>query len=77
MSYGLCRVLPMDERRDLDKERSYADELAIVDRMTDGHGRAVDRAIREPVAALRLLGFPTSQSCEGHLERAVPYPGWI
>lgn len=66
----------MDERWDLDKERSYADELAIVDRITDGHGTAVDKAIREPVAALRLLGFPTSQSCEGHLERALPYP-WV
>lgn len=38
-----------------------------VDRVRDRLGKPVDPGIRGPVAALNLLGFPTSQSCEGHV----------
>lgn len=36
----------------------------------------IDPGIREAVAALNLLGFPTIMSCQGHLTHDYPAP-WI
>ncbi len=50
-----------------------------VDRVRDRLGKPVDPGIRDTVAALNLLGFPTSQSCEGHVNargHGLPAP-WV
>ena len=51
-------------------------QRAAVDTLTDVLGMPVDQGIREIVAALRLAGFSTTGSCEGHLNRALQYP-WV
>ncbi|MDQ2902785.1 MAG: hypothetical protein M3Y81_04435 [Chloroflexota bacterium] len=45
-------------------------------RITDRLGCSIDEGILEIVVALNLLGFPTCQSCEGHLDDGLPYP-WV
>lgn len=38
-----------------------------VESITDRLGKGVDNNIQETVTALQVFGFPTSQSCEGHV----------
>jgi hypothetical protein len=40
------------------------------------NGKRLDPGIRRTVYALRLLGFDTTMSCEGHAARACPFP-WV
>lgn len=47
-----------------------------VDLITDGLGLPIDDLIKPAVVALRLWGFPTSASCQGHTDWGLPYP-WI
>ncbi len=57
--------------------RPGADTAHRVDRITDKKGMRIDGEIKEPVTALLVHGFPTRQSCEGHLDtHGHPYP-WI
>ncbi len=42
----------------------------------DGMGKGLDEGIKNTVIALNLLGFKTSQSCEGHIDWGLPYP-WV
>jgi hypothetical protein len=53
--------------------------LRDVAALTDRLGLPVDPGIRDAVAALNLAGFPTTQSCEGHVNAAghgLPSP-WV
>ncbi len=43
---------------------------------TDSLGKPIDPGILEAVIVLNVLGFTTEQSCEGHLDRALPAP-WV
>ena len=47
-----------------------------VDKWGDGLGMPIDSGIKETVIILNLLGVKTSSSCEGHIDRGLPYP-WI
>lgn len=47
-----------------------------VESWTDALGMPIDPKIKETVIVLNLLGFKTSQSCEGHIDWGNPYP-WI
>jgi hypothetical protein len=44
--------------------------------LRDGLGLEIDPAIRPLVVALKAHGFGTTASCEGHSDRAKPYP-WV
>src|SRR5579875_1408348 len=44
--------------------------------LTDAPGTPIDPGIVETVVLLILLGFPTVQSCEGHLDHSTAYP-WV
>lgn len=44
--------------------------------LVDKRGRTLDPRSLEPVAALYLLGVPTTASCDGHKNRGYAYP-WI
>ena len=57
----------------LAKWNDMADEVA---HWTDGLGMPIDPKIKETVIALNIMGFETSQSCEGHADRGLPHP-WI
>jgi len=54
----------------------WHEETARIDRLTDGLGMPIDKGIRNLVVALKCHGFETRQSCEGHSDRALPYP-WV
>lgn len=60
----------------LSKERELEEIRRKVDEIRDQLGMAVDEGIKETVVMLIALGFPTSGSCEGHIERALPMP-WV
>ena len=47
-----------------------------VDGIVDGVGKLIDDGIKESVVGLLLNEFPTTQSCEGHLKDALPFP-WV
>ncbi|HEU5382600.1 MAG TPA: hypothetical protein VFV38_44905 [Ktedonobacteraceae bacterium] len=55
---------------------SWEEAEAFVRCIIDRTGCSIDGGILEAVVALNLLGFPTCQSCEGHLDGGLPYP-WI
>jgi len=47
-----------------------------VSKMTDTLGKPVDSLIRPTVIALRVLGFRTTGSCQGHLSHGLKAP-WV
>lgn len=55
------------------KEKKWEEEKIIVDNITDRLGMHIDDGIKDTVIALRLLGFETTQSHEGKIDR-VAYP---
>ena len=48
----------------------------IVKKITDSLGMPIDNKMIRPLVILNSLGFETSGSCEGHLDRYNTYP-WI
>jgi hypothetical protein len=57
-------------------EAAWSKARRAVDRITDGLGKTVDSGIRDVVTALQVYKFPTTGSCEGHLNWGLTYP-WI
>lgn len=47
-----------------------------IDELADKLGMPVDEGIKSTVAALWLWDFPTTGSCEGHLDRGLAFP-WV
>ena len=62
--------------RDLNKQGLENEARADVNKITDGLGMPIDEGIKETVVAFRVSGFPTTGSCEGHLNRGTSYP-WV
>lgn len=58
------------------KQTQWQSIVAFVGSLTDARGQPVDPGIREAVAGLLALGFPTDGSCAGHLDHGVTAP-WI
>ncbi len=50
--------------------------VTAVDRAVDGLGTPIDDGIKEALIALKVNGFGTLASCEGHIDRGLPYP-WV
>jgi hypothetical protein len=57
-------------------QSTYDSVAREVDSITDGLGLPIDEGIKKIVIALRLWGFMTSGSCQGHTGRGTPYP-WV
>lgn len=57
-------------------KRIYEDVAREVESLKDDLGLPIDDGIKKIVIALRLWGFPTDASCEGHLSDGLPYP-WV
>ncbi len=55
---------------------SWQEACAAFAQQTDALGTPIDPGIFETVVLLNLLGFPTVQSCEGHLDHGTPY-SWV
>lgn len=64
------------ESAQLTKQQQWEELSQKVDTWTDRLGKPIDPGIKEVVIALNLLGIPTRQSCEGHLDWGLPYP-WV
>lgn len=60
----------------MSKEQELKTYLEEADRLVDGLGLGIDDGIKRSVAIMRMEGFSTSGSCEGHSDWAYPYP-WI
>lgn len=50
-----------------EKEITWEQKRAEVDKITDRLGLGIDEKIKETVTAFRVHEFSTSQSCEGHI----------
>jgi hypothetical protein len=62
---------PPRSRPDLDRlspaqQTRFRREQFFVDHVADNIGTPIDEPVKDLVASLRLLGFPTRQSCGGH-----------
>ncbi len=56
--------------------KSWNEVAAYMAKITDKLGMPIDSGIFDCIIALNVLGIPTSQSCEGHLDHGLAYP-WI
>jgi hypothetical protein len=50
------------------KDSLWSETRAELDELADGLGLPIDAGVKEAVTAFRVNGFPTGQSCEGHVE---------
>lgn len=60
----------------VNNQKTYEDIAAVARKITDGLGKPIDKGIFETVVVLNCLGFPTTASCAGHLNRALAAP-WV
>ncbi len=58
------------------KEEKLEKIRADVEQWGDAAGRGIDEGIKETVIMFNALDLPTSESCEGHIERGIPVP-WV
>jgi hypothetical protein len=58
------------------KQQRWEEAEQQAEKITDGLGKIIDAGIKETVIALKVHGFVTIGSCEGHLDHGLPYP-WI
>ncbi|MCB1118060.1 MAG: hypothetical protein KDK50_05735 [Chlamydiia bacterium] len=70
---SLCCMLCADLAKPLISWNELAKE---VETWGDALGNPLDNGIKDCVIALNLIGFQTSQSCEGHADWGSPYP-WV
>lgn len=64
----------------MNKKKQLKEKLDYFRRVTDGLGMPIDREVLKTVVLLNLLGFPTHQSCHGHVhlsnKEGLPY-AWV
>ncbi|MCI0564993.1 MAG: hypothetical protein MN733_41530 [Nitrososphaera sp.] len=66
---------PLSDRKSI-KEAAWERKRHVVNHLADRLGHPVDEGIKETVVALLVYRFPTTASCEGHLDWGLPYP-WV
>ena len=49
-----------------ENQKKYSQELLEVEKLADKLGSRIEEGIKETVAILRAMDFPTSSSCAGH-----------
>ena len=60
----------------MSKSDLWTKKIEDLKNVGDKLGMGIDKKIIEVVAVLNLMDIKTTQSCEGHLDRALPYP-WV
>ncbi len=65
-----------EQQPDSEKKKRWQAMEKEVASWGDALGLGIDPGIKNTVIVLNLLGFKTSQSCEGHMDRGLAYP-WI
>jgi len=63
-------------QREEKKEIGWENKLREIEGVKDSLDEEIDDGIKETVAAINLNGFPTSGSCEGHLDHGTAAP-WV
>lgn len=63
-----------DKEQKSEKEILWGQKQQEVDEIADLNGKGIDKDIKESVVAFNMQGLPTSNSCEGHVDRGLPYP---
>jgi hypothetical protein len=58
----------------MNKDEQWQKAADEIDKTVDRKGTPIDQGIKRMVIVLRLLGFRTENSCEGHLDRGYPFP---
>ena len=58
------------------KEVVWREKEKEIDTWADNLGAPIDAGIKKAVIAFNLAGFPTTASCEGHLDTGLPAP-WM
>lgn len=66
----------IEKNMESEKEARIKDVEKQVDETRDALGYPIDPGIKDAVVSFNLLGLPTHQSCEGHIEEGIPAP-WI
>ncbi len=66
------------EKNKNNKEIKWKEIVDNLKKLEDKLGMKIDEGIKETVAAFKVHGFPTNQSCEGHIdkEHGTEYP-WV
>jgi hypothetical protein len=59
-----------------DPQACWAAATQYIEGVRDALGKPVDAGIKSLVIALNASGFPTTASCEGHLDWGIPAP-WV
>jgi len=59
-----------------EREKTWSRIALEVEHITDKLGQGVDEQVKETLVALKANEFGTTASCEGHLDRGLPYP-WV
>jgi hypothetical protein len=72
---GINNNLKLEKR--LEKERKLEAKRFEVEHIVDKLGRGIDQEIKETIALLRAMDFPTSSSCAGHTENTGYAPPYI
>jgi hypothetical protein len=67
---------PNEKIKIKEKEEKWVQMEQKVERIGDKLGFGIDKEIKFPVISLKVNGFGTTGSCEGHLDRAYPWP-WV
>ena len=60
----------------MEKQEIWDSIVVKINKTCDKLSMPIDEGIKETVIVLQVLGFNTTQSCEGHDGRGLPYP-WI
>lgn len=59
-----------------ERQKQWDEVATKVETIGDRLGKGIDDGIKETVVVFKVLGFETSASCEGHLERGLASP-WV
>lgn len=73
---GFAKYLNLNNTLNPEKLQRWKAMEKEVSSWTDALGLGIDPKIKETVIVLNLLGFKTSQSCEGHINWGNAYP-WV
>lgn len=60
--------------RFIEKQKVWQKKREEIDKIVDAAGHSIDERIKDAVTAANLMELNTEQSCEGHLDRGVPWP---
>lgn len=59
-----------------EKIKRWEEKEREIEEWADAMGKGIDEGIKRPVVAFSMMEFPTSASCEGHLDSGIPAP-WV